>query len=57
MKKTILGIAASLMLAGATVYAGNSITNKNNAPTEQCTSCCCDDEGCTICNCCGCCEK
>ena len=53
MKKIIFGVTAAIMLAGASVYAANSLSNKSEK--EKCTqgTCCpvCDD------CCCGSCSK
>ena len=55
MKKIIIGVTAAIMLAGASVYAANTITTKSEK--QECTkdSCCCP-----LCDdCCGstCCSK
>ena len=51
MKKLIIGVTAAIMLAGASVYATNSISNKSEAKECKKESC-----SCPVCNdncCCG----
>lgn len=48
MKKVIIGAAAAIMLASASVYAVNSATKTNESKTS---SCCCKDCGCNDCSC------
>jgi len=55
MKKMIIGVTAAIMLAGASVYAANINSHKNETKTECKDKCCCP-----VCeDCCGstCCSK
>ena len=56
MKKTIMSVTAAIMLAGASVYATNSITKKTDNTNAK-TNCCCPAcSGCDDCTC-SCCKK
>lgn len=56
MKKVIMSVAAALILAGASVYATNSINHKTDNTNAK-TNCCCPAcPGCDDCACC-CCKK
>ncbi len=46
MKKVIFGVCATLMLAGATVFASNNFSKKS----EKASTCCCDKGKCTDCS-------